>query len=87
VALGITLPSTLLFDQPSVQALADYLAVQMTDLFADSPAAPSRTLAVPAVPAVPAAALADLSEQQLFDLLAEQLDAPQPSPSGAHERR
>jgi hypothetical protein len=84
VALGITLPSTLLFDQPSVQALADYLAAQLTDLFANSPAAPSQTLAVPAVPA---AALADLSERQLLDLLAEQLDAPQPSPGGAHERR
>lgn len=82
VALGTPLPSTLLFDQPSVQSLADYLASKLTDLFATPPAEPSRELAGPVAPA----ALAELSEQQLLDLLAEQLDAPQPLQSGAHER-
>ncbi|MEY2930423.1 MAG: hypothetical protein RL033_1172, partial [Pseudomonadota bacterium] len=78
-ALGIPLPSTLLFDQPSVQALADYLAGHLAYLFA-APAAAEEERSPGAAPA-----LAELSEQQLFDLLAEQLDVAAPALGGAGE--
>jgi NAD(P)-dependent dehydrogenase (short-subunit alcohol dehydrogenase family)/aryl carrier-like protein len=72
--LGVKLPSTLLFDQPSVQALTDYLAAHMTELFGVPAAEPASRPG--------AAALGELSEQQLLDLLSGELAA-----ASAPERR
>ncbi|HET6162679.1 MAG TPA: acyl carrier protein, partial [Planctomycetota bacterium] len=71
------LPSTLLFDYPTVEALVDYLSGELLGAAAVSPAAhgAAPTLAPAVAPAETAAAaeLSSLSEDQLADLLAQEL--------------
>jgi hypothetical protein len=67
-SLGASLPPTLAFEQPSVDALAAWLAREV--LGVTPPAAP----AAPA-PVDPTAALTDLSEAELAALLAAELDS------------
>jgi acyl transferase domain-containing protein/NADPH:quinone reductase-like Zn-dependent oxidoreductase/short-subunit dehydrogenase len=66
---GHALPSTLMFDYPSLGALADYLAAQVLDLSLEAPSAQE------AGGAAGDAELADLSGDDLAALLAVELEA------------
>jgi acyl carrier protein len=64
------LPATVLFDYPSVDALADFL---VRELLGSRPSSPERSQAEASFDAQSAARLDDLSEAELADLLAKQL--------------
>jgi hypothetical protein len=69
-SLGLALPPTLAFEQPSVDALAAWIAREHLAITPPAPPTPS--------PPVPdeTAALQHLSESDLAALLAAELDAP-----------
>ena len=67
------LPSTLLFDYPTLEALVDYLSGELLGAAAAAPASPAAAPAPAPAEAVAAAELSGLSEDQLADLLAQEL--------------
>jgi hypothetical protein len=71
-SVGRSLPPTLAFEQPTVVALATWLAREVLDV---EPPAPHQTPPQPAAPE-PADTLGDLSEDELEALLASELGGP-----------
>jgi acyl transferase domain-containing protein/acyl carrier protein len=67
---GVTLPATLIFDHPTVEALGDHLAGSVLRLEATAAAAPAA-----AEPDAIARQVAELSKEDLLGLLAAELDS------------
>lgn len=79
-SFALSLPSTLLFNYPTIDAIVELL-VERLGLASPAPVAPVPSAPTAAVPsmrpmgnAVPARSLDDLSEEELADLLAAKLD-------------
>ena len=73
LSLGKTLPPTLAFEHPTVEALADYLAQWVLDLIPPRPTAPSAASARSPSRSAEDAALEGMSEAELEALLAAEL--------------
>ena len=73
-ATGCPLPATLVYDYPTAEGIADYLAKQVAGLAVDAPVDPESELERKAV-AESAATLEGLSEDQIAVLLANEIAA------------
>jgi acyl carrier protein len=77
-AMGLTLPATMTFTYPTVNALSDYLlreAFPSTPAASAPPPAAAHSAVPPARSAEPSADLDSLSDQQVKDLLSQELES------------
>nr|AHB82062.1 polyketide synthase [Jahnella sp. MSr9139] len=77
-SLGTTLPFTLVFDNPTIQHITEYLTATLSDLFIQPPAPKEE----PAQRSGSMNELESLSDEDLLGLLAEELESAEPRRAG-----